>query len=208
MRRIWQREWIRWPLWLTSIGCIVGTMAWLVSRLPEKPQSETGKAPLFSQQTELATSALKAFPNDAAPAAGKEKLAPEWCEISKTTQLKKPDPIFATFRRWLDEYSKTNDLISSHMVKSGVLLAKQRNTALKKLIQDNPRMALSQIVPARTRKHLPGEVQAELAEIVSGVGDLNVLHACFGPSEGYRQTIYRTLKMRDGRIQLTTARRA
>ena len=58
---------------------------------------------------------------------------------------------------------------------------------------------MQQIIPSTTRERLPTEICSEFADIVSGVGNLEVLHACFGPKEGYRQTIFRTIRMHDGR---------
>ncbi|MDE0578181.1 MAG: C-type lectin domain-containing protein, partial [Opitutales bacterium] len=58
---------------------------------------------------------------------------------------------------------------------------------------------MQQIIPSTTRERLPAEICSEFADIVSGVGNLEVLHACFGPKEGYRQTIFRTIRMHDGR---------
>ena len=81
----------------------------------------------------------------------------------------------------------------------GFDLAKQRRVALKHLIKSSPREALRQIVPPFDRKLLPIKIVGELSEFVTGVGNLEVLHACFGPQKGYQQTTFRTLRMRDGK---------
>ena len=186
---------VRCSLWLLSVGGILGTMAWLVSRLPSSTEKvlpdfvETGY-PLLRQISKTAT-----------PEKGNDTVAAieTWCATPKSTIAESPAKVFDGFRNWYEEYAEAQPELKPELVDREVQLASKRRAELKKLIHKKPRAALGQMVPVGVRKGLPQAVARELEEIISGVGSLSVLHACFGPAEGYRQKIFRTVRMENGR---------
>ena len=190
---------LRQILWVMSIGGIFASMAWLVSNLPEPPNrgAESSISLGEPRQSSSLTNfkGQNPFPQDIE----NKKIGPEWCATGTEKKKKLPEPIFALFREWISSHANLARSVSLKEKEVGLNLAKKRRVTLKKLIQANPRLALQQIIPSTTRKNLPSEICAEFADIVSGVGNLEVLHACFGPQKGYQQTIFRTLRMRDGK---------
>ncbi|MBT5715390.1 MAG: hypothetical protein HOI70_00595, partial [Opitutae bacterium] len=191
------KKFLRCFLCLVSFCGISGTFAFLITRLPESHYPQSKK---ICARPQNISKALSSGGDDSPIAKGTgEPVAPEWCDVGERPSKALPDPVFHRFREWLLEFKGRSEKIGSKKILHGIALAKQRRSALKQLIETNPREALSQIVPLFDRKQLPTEIVGELADFVSGVGNLEVLHACFGPQKGYQQTIFRTLRMSDGK---------
>ena len=188
---------LRCFLWLVSFGGILGTFAFLLTRLPDNYSPQSKKILSSSQNI---SKALSSGGDGSSVTKGTgEPVAPEWCDIGERPTKGLPHPVFHRFREWVEECKSHSGKIDSKKILLGVDLAKLRRAALKQLIKANPREALRQIVPPFDRKQLPEKIVGELSEFVTGVGNLDVLHACFGPQKGYQQTIFRTLRMSDGR---------
>ena len=190
---------VRQVVWVLSVGGIFGSIAWLVSNLPEPPTGDAESNISAVDPRKFSKPTNSKSPNHLPKVIENENIAPEWCASGTEKKKKLPEPIFALFRDWISSSGNASGSIGAKEKQAGLNLAKKRRVALKKLIQANPRLALQQIIPSTTRERLPTEICSEFADIVSGVGNLEVLHACFGPKEGYRQTIFRTIRMHDGR---------
>ena len=92
------------------------------------------------------------------------------------------DSVFAAFNDWAARFvaaadSNTREALSAE----GLTLATQRRAALAELLRSNPQRALSIAVPASARQQFPAEIQAQLENRVSGIGDVSVL--CYFPSK-------------------------
>ena len=188
----------RLALWMISFAGIIGTVFFLLSRLPEnikvtKKQADPTDFPKVSISSSIENI------EDHNLKESNTRLTPEWCNSGERPKQILLSPVFHRFVEWVEEYKSHSGKIDSKKMLLGVDLAKQRRVALKKLIQSNPRAALRRTIPSVERKDLPPKIVSELSEIVTGVGNLEVLHACFGPQKGYQQTTFRTLRMRDGK---------
>ncbi len=99
-----------------------------------------------------------------------------------------PSPSSATqaaFAAWSDRYQKAvNGREREALVAEGVRLAVARRSALRELIQKNPRQALAEALPAEARQHLPVEVLERLEQAVSGRGFYGVLIADYFDEAG------------------------
>ena len=171
----------------------------MVSNLPEPPGGIAETKISLGESRNLSKPTNFKVPKPSSSDIGTKKIGPAWCSSGAEKKKKLPEPVFALFREWISSHGELAGSAGFKEKQVGLSLAKKRRVALKNLIQANPRLALQQIIPSTTRDHLPAEICNELADIVSGVGNLEVLNACFGPKEGYRQTIFRTLRMHDGR---------
>lgn len=87
------------------------------------------------------------------------------------------EPAFAEFRAWTDQFRDASEAERAEMVARGVSLAEIRRSALRNLIQQQPRAALGLAVPLEVRDLLPPEVKAQLESRVAGTGDLSVVVA-------------------------------
>jgi hypothetical protein len=85
--------------------------------------------------------------------------------------------VFARFADWADNYTATPAQGRNSLQDSGLELARERRTELKKLIETDPRRALELAVPFGVRDSLPQAVKALLEERVSGRGELALLAA-------------------------------
>ena len=186
-------------LWVLSFGGILGSMAWLVSNLPEPPNGGAESSISLGEPRQSSSLTNLKEQNPFSQDIENKKTGPEWCATGNEKKKKLPEPIFALFREWISSHTNPARSVSLKEKQVGLNLAKKRRVALKKLIQANPREALRQTVPLFDRKQLPLEIVGELADFVTGVGNLEDLNACFGPQKGYQQTIFRTLRMSDGK---------
>src|SRR5690242_12869396 len=83
--------------------------------------------------------------------------------------------VLGAFADWAKRYaSKTSRERTSRGVEEGLVLAKERRAALKKLIEAEPASALSASIGQSVRSKLPSQIQEELETYVSGNGDLLV----------------------------------
>ena len=93
--------------------------------------------------------------------------------------------VLGAFADWAKRYaSKTRGEPTRQVVEEGLVLAKERRAALKKLIEIDPASALSASIGQSAQSKLPVQVQTELETEVSGTGDLLVL--CAMPALGSR----------------------
>jgi hypothetical protein len=117
-----------------------------------------------------------------------------------------PSPSSATqaaFAAWSDRYQKAvNGREREALVAEGVRLAVARRSALRELIQKNPRQALAEALPAEARQHLPVEVLERLEQAVSGRGFYGVLIADYFDEAGEaRSEVRREVVMGGKRYQ-------
>ena len=184
---------LRLTLWFAAVFGIGGVMVWKVRTLPGGAEV-AGEA----ERTERVF-AEPSVPELQASGSPKQPVADPWCAVPDDKKKKPLAAAFPAFRRWVSAYAEAEPSAARLMEADGVRLAKVRRDELKALIREDPARALGQVLSVRARRNLPASVEQELAEIVSGTGRLTVLHACFGPSEDFRQTIFRSLRMNDGR---------
>ncbi len=106
----------------------------------------------------------------------------------------------AAFTAWAALYLATPPAEQPALIAEGVRRATERRPVFKKLIQDDPRRALSEAVPMVVRQQLPAEILAHLEQRVNGVGALRVYQGV--PAEGEpvpaRSLTFREVEMRDG----------
>jgi hypothetical protein len=82
------------------------------------------------------------------------------------------------FQDWLTAWRRADASAQSDLAATGVELARERRTALKHLIQTDPRLALELAVPVGLRAELPAAVRAQLETRLDARGDFNVSVAC------------------------------
>ncbi len=104
-------------------------------------------------------------------------------------------PAVSAFAAWTTRFSGTPTTArSQELISEGVALAKNHRAAIADLIRSDPAKALSLTVPASVRQQLPPEVEAQLEQRVSGIGNLIVLGAMpakGGPAvEPIRRSVY------------------
>lgn len=80
--------------------------------------------------------------------------------------------VFTAFRDWTGRYLASDIATQAQLLAEGADLARARRTALKELIQTDPRSALTMAVPMSVRQRLPAEIVALLEERVNGHGEL------------------------------------
>jgi hypothetical protein len=78
--------------------------------------------------------------------------------------------------------SKTGGESTRLTIEEGLVLAKERRVALRKLIESDPALALSASISQSVRSRLPSQIQNELETPVSGTGDFLVV--CAMPAQG------------------------
>lgn len=101
------------------------------------------------------------------------------------------EPEFADFREWTRAAAR-----GEATEEQGVALAQTRRTAMRDLMEKNPRRALELAVPETVRRTLPQAILAELEEPVHGRGDLLVAAALAMPGyEHVVRPVTRTLAM-------------
>src|SRR6516225_5289012 len=80
--------------------------------------------------------------------------------------------VLAAFAEWaMRNASKAGSEPSKQAIKEGLVLAKERRVALRKLIESDPALALSASIGQTLQSRLPSQVQNELETPVSGTGD-------------------------------------
>lgn len=99
-------------------------------------------------------------------------------------QTPAPEPAFAAFQKWADEFRALPESERPAALAQGVALARERRAALKSLMVADPERALERAVPASVRRGLPAEVTALLEQPVDGRGNLAVVGVAPGPA-GY-----------------------
>jgi hypothetical protein len=82
------------------------------------------------------------------------------------------------FRDWLTAWRRADASAQSDLAAGGVELARARRTALKHLIQTDPRLALELAVPVGLRAELPAAVRAQLETRLDARGDFDVIVGC------------------------------
>lgn len=96
-------------------------------------------------------------------------LAPARVDVLAKTQA---------FQDWLTDWRRADDEAQSRLADAGVEVARERRTALKHLIQTDPRLALEHAVPVGLRAELPAAVRAQLETRLDARGDLDVIVGC------------------------------
>ncbi|HJU55588.1 MAG TPA: hypothetical protein VJ715_13485, partial [Pyrinomonadaceae bacterium] len=82
-------------------------------------------------------------------------------------------PVLEEFRQWTEQFKLGGTIAASEQV--GRELAKQQRVVMARLIEDDPRSAVEQAVPARVREKMPEVIRREIEQEVSGYGDYLVL---------------------------------
>jgi photosystem II stability/assembly factor-like uncharacterized protein len=82
------------------------------------------------------------------------------------------------FQDWLTDWRRADASAQSDLAAGGFELARERRTALKHLIQTDPRLALEHAVPVGLRAELPAAVQAQLETRLDARGDFEVTYVC------------------------------
>lgn len=84
----------------------------------------------------------------------------------------------AAFDRWLTTWRRADAGEQSALVAGGRELARARRSALKHLIETDPRLALEVAMPEGLRAELPAEVRAQLERRLDARGDFEVQISC------------------------------
>jgi regulation of enolase protein 1 (concanavalin A-like superfamily) len=110
------------------------------------------------------------------------------------------DGEIGAFAAWSRAYLAASETDRPTLVAEGSRLATARRPVFKKLIQEDPRLALEEAVPMVVRQQLPGEILALLENRVNGVGALRVYQGV--PPEGApspaKTLTFHEVEMRDG----------
>ncbi len=115
-------------------------------------------------------------------------------------QWQKPSslPPMAAFQKWADDFTAQP---AAEKIEAGVKAATERRAELRRLIQENPELALASAVPETVRRAMPEEVRALLEQKVDARGDLLVTAVSYSDGklpEGERAVSTRA-KLSDGR---------
>lgn len=126
---------------------------------------------------------LRLGPAVAAQAAKNDSPA-AWARVSSPL-VEQPEvsEIFAKFESWAEDYSKS---ATSDTLAAGVKLAQQRRSALKTLIENDPKQALSRALPWRLRNQMPPEVFSLLEQRISTEAKYSVKGARQAPDVATR----------------------
>ena len=94
------------------------------------------------------------------------------------------DSHFLDFRTWIANYSKTT-VASQRMqiMADGLKLARVRRSLMEELMRRSPQKALANAVTLDVWKNLPPELQAEVEEPFSAIGNFRVLPVCMSGSQ-------------------------
>ena len=93
------------------------------------------------------------------------------------------EPAFAAFKDWTVHYFQaTSPAAQAAIEGEGVMLAKERLSALAALIESNPERAFALAVPPSVQGQLPAKVRAQTEDWVRQTGDYNVM--CVTPVPG------------------------
>ncbi len=177
----------RGAVWMISLAGIIGTVVFLLSRLPEntistKKQDDPVLAPNGTPRA-LGKVTLPNVPSS-------ESL--EWCSPSRIIATK-ADPVFKLFGQWVAARKE-----GRAEVEKGVVLAKERREVLVHLIRTDPEAALSLAVPEIDRHDLPKAILPFLGRWVNTYADVEAVHFCLDPNHlgGF---IRHTVILPDGR---------
>jgi hypothetical protein len=154
--------------WLTLVTLVSVWRVRVVSPVPRSTH-DTVATELRHPRAELPVAAEVA--SEGAPEARPTGIAPApaRADVLAKTQA---------FQDWLTDWRRADASAQSDLAAGGVELARERRTALKHLIQTDPRLALELAVAVGLRAELPAEVQAQLESRIDGRGDLNVSVVC------------------------------
>ena len=104
---------------------------------------------------------------------------------------------FERFDKWVTGYVKAAPVERASMLGEGVRIARERRSALAKLIPTDPKAALEQAVPMVIRQRLPTDVIEQLEERVSARVFYGVLGAIGTPAG--QPAIRREVRLREGK---------
>ena len=176
----------RGAVWMLSVAGIIGTVFFLLSRLPENINI-TKKQDDRNLSTKTLLVPGKVTLSDDRPT---EYL--EWCSPSRIIATK-ADPAFKRFGEWVAARKAGRAEVAR-----GIVLAKERQEVLAHLIRTDPEAALSLAVPQVDRHGLPEAILPFLGSWVNTYADVEAVHFCLDPSHlgGF---IRHTVILPDGR---------
>lgn len=90
---------------------------------------------------------------------------------------------FQRFDQWANRYFAAPETEKNKLIEQGVAIAGERREELRKLIERDPKRALTLAIPEKVRRTLPGEVGALLEERITAHGDLDILAALPEPGK-------------------------
>ena len=160
----------------------------LTMRLARKPLS-TDK---LHEPSPIHVTGSAANPDKLLPTAPKKQP-----QAAKTTPA--IPPALGQFGVWAAKYGKAaTDQERATILPEGEALAKARREQLKRVMQENPALALQQLVPYSLRKQLPDSIKQYLEQPVSGRGKLSLIQSTplpdgetEGPDDWYKAELNR-----------------
>ncbi|HWT00683.1 MAG TPA: hypothetical protein VN256_10590 [Pyrinomonadaceae bacterium] len=121
----------------------------------------------------LARPALSANQSNPQDAGQQESPRPEAQRPQEGRSPLAQSPVLEEFKRWAEQFKLGGTTAASEQ--EGRELARQRREVMARLVEEDPRSAVEQAVPARVRERLPEEIRREVEQEVSGYGDYLVL---------------------------------
>ncbi|MEO5712377.1 MAG: PKD domain-containing protein [Luteolibacter sp.] len=88
------------------------------------------------------------------------------------------DRVFGDFGKWVENFSQTNGPRQAELTNTGLELARSRRVRMEALILNDPQAALANAVTLDVWKNLPPELQREVEEPFSALGNFRVLPVC------------------------------
>ena len=161
-------------LFLTVVGSLATFLYFLAA--PAQEEDPAGSVP--GKSLAKNNSLTKAKDQSARPSKQGAEFGAHALQAAKSPDFR----ALQAFREWEQRYMAATVEERASMASEGAHLAKVRRPEMKKLIVQNPRLALEIAVRPVVRQDLPAEVVAELEKLVSKSGDFK---AYFGrPQEG------------------------
>jgi len=105
----------------------------------------------------------------------RELFGSEWRDSAR--------PEFSAFADWARGYLAASPADRTAMLARGIELAKARREAMLRLIQEDPRSAIANTPPVADRQRMPQEIQSQLEDRISAIGDIYRVRGIAGPGD-------------------------
>jgi len=99
-------------------------------------------------------------------------------KVSYKLEKLEVDPAITAFRDWAVRYGNANNSIRTTITPEGVQLTDKYRVAMKKLVREDPKLALSAAIPPALQNELPPTVTERIEKHVVGNGFYGVLVIC------------------------------
>ncbi len=119
-------------------------------------------------------------------------LRPEAASIAERPNAQAADPVrsFEDFGNWVENFSRTDPSQRAGLTDTGLEIARARRVLMETMIRDDPQAALANSVTLDVWKNLPPELQREVEEPFSALGNFRVLPVCGGGTPTRRTVRY------------------